>query len=84
MKHCHQPISHEQAHALLSCHGLALTFRECGAFRLNERERWVRPYGPPPEELTAAEVARRLHCHRTPLINWPLRGEPLRQSQTRS
>jgi hypothetical protein len=42
MKHQHQAIAVEQAHGLLSCHGLELTFCQCGAFRLNGCDRWVR------------------------------------------
>jgi hypothetical protein len=79
-RHIHAAISHETAHALGTCRELLLTFCECGAFRLNGSERWVKPHGPPPNEFTAAEITSRLNCCRDKMYRLAaasiLRGTP--------
>ena len=84
MKHQHHPMATEQAHGLLSCRGLELSFCACGAIRLNGCEHWVCQLCPPPEEFTAAEVPIGLHSHRTTGYQLGTRGRTLRQSQMRS
>jgi len=55
MIHKHRAVSTERARALSAHSQLMVThfFGECGAFKLADWERWVKPHGPPQIELSA-------------------------------